>query len=87
LRFLLIISCSGRKDKTEGRISAIDRYDGVYYKVIKKLRREDKLPENLDIVIISAKYGFLKPDDLIENYDMRMDEERAKRLNSCIVEI
>ena len=27
---------------------------------------------NLDVVIISAKYGFLRPDSLVEDYDLKM---------------
>jgi len=85
MKFLLIVSCSGKKNKTKKKIPAIKRYEGVYYKVINKLKRENKFPSNLDIIIISAKYGFLKPNDLIENYDLKMNKKQARKLNKSIV--
>lgn len=62
-------------------LPAIERYTGAWYEVISKLKKENKFPLNLEIVIISAKYGFLKSTDLIEDYDLEMNEKRAKRLN------
>ena len=85
MKFLLIVSCSGKKNKTKKKIPAIKRYEGVYYKVINKLKRENKFPSNLDVIIISAKYGFLKQNDLIENYDLKMNKKQARKLNKSIV--
>jgi len=82
---LLIVSCSESKDKSSQPIPAIQRYTGPCYKVINKLRKENKFPSNLEIGIISAKYGFLKATDLIEYYDLRMSEKRAKELNREIL--
>lgn len=84
-RHLLVISCSERKNKRSGVLPAIKRYTGAWYGVINKLKRENRYPPNLDIVIISAKYGFLDPNDPIENYDLRMTEKRAKELNHDII--
>ncbi len=85
MRFLLIISCSKRKNNSKNQMIAIERYDGVFYRIIKKLKRENKLPEKLDIIIISAKYGFLKSTDLIENYDLIMNMKQAVKLNFYII--
>lgn len=85
VKHLLVISCSERKNKSQGAIPAIERYTGAWYGVINKLKRESRYPLNLNIVIISAKYGFLEPDDLIEDYDLRMTEKRAKELNHGII--
>ncbi len=82
---LLIISCSNKKSKADGLLPAIERYTGAWYEVIKKLRREKRLPVNLDIVIISAKYGFLKSNEPIEYYDLIMTKERAEELNPKIL--
>ena len=82
---LLVISCSKRKSRAGGLLPAIERYTGAWYGVINKLRREDELPQNLDIVIISARYGFLRASKLIEYYNLRMTEERAKELNPQII--
>lgn len=68
-RNLLIISCSKRKKKVKGKVRAWDLYDGVIFRVLKKIEREKGLPENLKVLIMSAKYGFIKPSDLIRYYD------------------
>ena len=85
MKNLLIISCSKKKNKTKELLPAIERYTGAWYQTINKLKKENKFPSNLDIVIISAKYGFLKSTDLIEDYDQRMNEDRAKELNHEIL--
>lgn len=76
---LLIISCSKRKKKVRGKVKAWDLYDGVIFRVLKKIERENGLPKNLDILILSAKYGFIKPSDLIRYYDYRLNSTSNKR--------
>ena len=85
MKHLLIISCSGRKDKSEGKMPAIDRYTGVFYSVIKKLKREGKFPGNVDVLIISAKFGLLKPNEPIGCYDLKMNSKQAIKLNKNII--
>ncbi len=84
-QYLLIIGCSQKKDPSQTPMKALNRYNGVNFKVIKKFKRERKLPENLDIVIISAKYGFLRADDYIDDYDLRMTKKRAQELHPAIL--
>ena len=43
------------------------------------------MPETLDIIIISAKYGFLKADEKIDDYNVRMTKERAQELHPTII--
>jgi len=81
---LLIISCSGAKDKTLGKLPALMRYKGPFYPTLHKAIRENRLPKNLDILIISAKYGLLKSEHLIEDYDQKMDVPRANELGPHI---
>ena len=81
---LLIISCSGKKDKTPEKLPALMRYKGPFYPTLHKAIRENRLPKYLDILIISAKYGLLKSEDLIEDYDQKMDVPRANELRPHI---
>ena len=81
---LLIISCSGAKDKTPELLPAVMRYKGPLYPTLHKAIREDRLPKNLDILIVSAKYGLLKSKDPIEDYDQKMDIRRANELRPHI---
>lgn len=83
---LLIQSCSATKQKAENPVQALDLYDGYFFKIIKKASRLGQLQSELDILIISAKHGVVKPDDEIKYYDQRMHTERAQEMNSEIVE-
>ena len=79
-RSLLIISCTGAKDKTPGLLPAVMRYKGPLYPTLHKAMRENRFPKSLDILIVSAKYGLLKSCELIECYDQEIDAERAREL-------
>ena len=81
-RYLLIIGCSQRKRPDPGLLPAIERYDGVNFRVLRKARREGYWPENLDVLIVSAKYGLISADTLIENYDLKMTQARAFALQA-----
>ncbi|HEU0026255.1 MAG TPA: hypothetical protein VFQ25_03995 [Ktedonobacterales bacterium] len=79
-RYLLMVACSQRKTSSTRPCPAIERYDGVNYRVLRNLKRQGLWPENLDIVIISAKFGLLDASAPIENYDLRMTRDRALAL-------
>ena len=72
MRRLLIVSCSKTKRKLENA-PAMEVYDGPVYKILRK-----NLKQNLDILIISAKYGLIKQDQLISYYDLQMTDEIAE---------
>lgn len=72
---LLIIACSKRKSLFAKRLRAFDLYDGVIYRVIKKFPK--RVLDNYDVVIISAKYGLINPNDIIETYDLKMTNKIA----------
>jgi len=84
-KHLMIISCSNKKNIQPGLLPAIQRYKGAWYGVINKLKREGNHPDNLDILIISAKYGLINSEMQIENYDQKMDYTRARELNEPIL--
>lgn len=83
-RSLLIISCSRRKINTPGRMPAFERYDGQSYRIIRKAIREGCFPDNLDILIISAKFGLLSWDAEIKDYNQLMSKEQAHKLRPSI---
>ena len=58
-RKLLIVSCSKTKRKLKNA-PAMEVYDGPVYKILRK-----NLKQNLDILIISAKYGLIKQDGIL----------------------
>ena len=85
-RSLLVISCTGAKDKTPGFLPAVMRYKGPLYPTLHKAMREKRFPKSLDILIVSAKYGLLTSDELIEDYDKKIDAKRAKELRPSVQE-
>ncbi len=81
-RKLLLVSCSKKKKPyyTKDGIPAIELYDGPQFKILRKYL---DIP-NLDIYIISAKYGLVGSLDYIELYDMEMTAKRAEELKNTI---
>jgi len=78
-RYLLILSCSKRKRPDPGLLPAIECYDGVNFRILRKFMH-GKLLSHLDVLIISAKYGLLEASALIENYDEKLTRRRALEL-------
>ena len=76
-RKLLIVSCSADKCPDPGDMEAFDRYTGDMFKSIKK----QGIPEeNVDLAIMSAKYGLIRRDTKIPNYNVKMNKEIANNL-------
>jgi hypothetical protein len=65
---LLILSCSKRKADKSGK--AIKVYQGVAYN---QLRNYYFKKNHLDVKIISAKYGLIDKNDIIDPYDNKMN--------------
>lgn len=84
--YLLLISCSQRKIQSPKVLAAIDCYDGPAYRCLRKFRSEQdgKLPNNLRILILSAKYGLIFPETEIHDYDLKMTSERAEVMRSDV---
>jgi len=84
--YLLVISCSARKQKNEKSMSAWDLYDGVSFRTLKKIEREIGLPSNLHILILSAKYGLLHPNSRIRYYEQKMTKHIACQIQNQVAE-
>lgn len=83
---LLLQSCSASKREVEDALPAFEVYSGYFYKILGKSIRNDEFRPDVDIAILSAKYGILDPDDEIQYYDQRMNHERASELNSLVLD-
>ena len=84
--YLLIISCSDRKTSKLTHRLAMDLYDGPAYRTLRKFKRDNFLVDtvNLDVRIISAKYGWVTPTKTIAPYDEKMTPQRAAELQSSV---
>ncbi len=83
---LLILSCSQKKVKNPTLLPAIERYDGPSYRVLRKIIYSSNYNNSLDIAIISAKYGLLRPNENIEDYDLKMNQEIAKSIKNKVIQ-
>lgn len=72
-RRLLVIPCSKEKSDIATAIPAIERYRGRVFSVIQNVRSSSAALENVDILILSAKYGLISESELILLYDQRMN--------------
>lgn len=102
-RRLLILSCSDRKNDVAPDSpqqlfdfmatprarspAAWDVYDGVAFRVVKRCQREGAFPPDVDIRILSAKYGLITPEREITRYDLRMTRELAGRQQAVNVRL
>jgi hypothetical protein len=76
---LLLIACSKRKAPGPKRGRAWDMYDGRLFQVLKKALRDcPGWEQRLDVRIVSARYGLLRPTEVIEAYDERLTAELAR---------
>jgi hypothetical protein len=87
-RILVIVSCGKSKAEELKKypMRAEEAYRGPIFQVINKAKRENKWGENIELGVISAKYGFLRGKEYIKDYDLRMTPIIAKKLNSQVIE-
>jgi DNA-binding protein H-NS len=69
---LVLMACCATKKKGMG--PAIEVYTGVFFQTLKNKVKEGAMP---NLRILSAKYGFIAPDQKIEVYDQVMDKSSA----------
>lgn len=78
---ILILACSQTKIECKNPVPAIHLYDGVNYRVIRKLFLKFGWPPGLQIKILSAKYSLIDATALIEPYDLRLNINAAAQIN------
>jgi hypothetical protein len=81
---MLIMACSQRKRSNVGLLSAIERYDGPTFRLLRRFLREQP-SERLDTYVLSAEFGLIPSDQLIPNYDRRMTLPRAQELHPGVI--
>lgn len=81
---LLILSCSERKRCDKGLLPAIERYDGPAFRVLRRFLKEHPT-EQLDIFILTAKFGLISSNQHIPYYDQRMTALRAQELHLQVI--
>lgn len=64
---LLLVSCSARKIR--GRTRAANLYRGVLFRLALKYAKRN----GLSVMILSAKYGFVHPDQILDYYNQKLE--------------
>jgi hypothetical protein len=90
-RRLLMLSCSKRKRSEEGLLPAIERYDGPFFRVLRRYLRTclEEAPgsqEQPETYILSAEFGLIPANHPIPFYERRMTPERAEALRPSVLE-
>jgi cytoplasmic iron level regulating protein YaaA (DUF328/UPF0246 family) len=75
-RYLLIIACSQRKLADDDLLLAIVSYNGGQFRSLRKAQREGYWLKNIDVLILSAKYGLIDAYKPIANYEHKMSKKR-----------
>ncbi len=84
---LLIVSSSKRQAlEPAAPIPALERYHGITIGGIRRLKETGKLPKDLEILIVSAEFGLIGPDERIPRVDHVMTEEEAEELQKDFLE-
>lgn len=87
MRRLLILSCSAMKRPDAGLIPACERYNSPFYQVLRAYLRahpQVALSRDLELLILSARYGLIDGRAAIAAYDQRMDRRRAEELRQAV---
>jgi hypothetical protein len=82
---VLILGCSQAKCSQEGRLPAIQRYNGPPFQVLRRYLRLHS-DDQLRVFILSAEFGLIPADDPIPNYDRRMTPSRAQELQPQVAD-
>ena len=67
MRRLVIVSASQRRVPDPNPVPAIDRFDGVYFRILRKHLREGKL-KDVDILVVSDRHGIVGANDVVPFY-------------------
>ncbi|WP_287586269.1 hypothetical protein [Candidatus Borrarchaeum sp.] len=74
-RALLVVSCSATKSSQINSIPALLRYLGKTFLFLKHLLLENSWPTHVDLLIVSAKFGLVKPKEPIPFYEQQLTPE------------
>lgn len=79
---LVITSCCKKKNEVNLKLKASERYIGQMFRATKTFADNNQYA----LLIISAKYGLLNPEDKIDNYNKKIQNKReALELRSKVV--
>ncbi|MFX0116550.1 MAG: hypothetical protein ACFFB3_18525, partial [Candidatus Hodarchaeota archaeon] len=81
---LLIVACSETKNIQKELLPVVLRYLGACFMPLKTMLVAECWPRNIELMIISAKYGFVRALDPLPYYDERLIEEMIEEKQTLI---
>lgn len=78
----LILSCSQSKKFDKADLSAIQRYDGPSFRLLRRYLNQTN--ENLEIYILSAKFGLIRHQTSIPYYEQKLRNSEIEKLKENI---
>jgi len=80
------MSCAKTKLPNASPLPAVERYDGPYFRVLRRFLRETPYSQDhLKVLILSAEFGLIPSDWPIPNYDRRMTPSRTEELRPQVL--
>lgn len=81
---LLIIACSATKNHSPHPLSALLRYTGSTYLLLKSILLGNQWPPPVYLILVFTKYGLLRPLECISFYDQRLYPELLHGLQTKV---
>lgn len=81
---LLVLSCSRKKRASPDLLPAVERYDGPAFRVLRRFLAQHR-PDVPDLLILSARYGAIGPEERIPLYDQRLTPGHIPALQPSVV--
>lgn len=80
---IIITSCSQRKKIDKNLLPAIERYDGPSFRLLRKYLCQTT--DNLDVYILSAKYGLISYENEIPFYEEKLKKQKSGELTKLSI--
>ena len=68
LKRLILLSASERRSDAHEGLTPLERFQGVYFRILKKYLNEGKL-KNTDIIVVSDKFGILTSENQVPYHE------------------
>lgn len=83
MKRIIITSCSQRKKNNESLLSAIERYDGPNFRLLRKYLNQTT--DELDVYILSAKYGLIYQEKQISFYEEKLNKNNLQEITKLSI--
>lgn len=83
MKRIVLTSCSQRKKNNESLLSAIERYDGPNFRLLRKYLNQTT--DELDVYILSARYGLIHQEKQISFYEEKLNKNNLQEITKLSI--